>query len=189
MFRSRNRDDPGLWSLAQSGAGFVVPSDEGGSTRSLEIELYNALPSPRSDVSLDDVLVFKTRREAELAALRAAMDQLYLDVAGAPDVPRAKTAALDKLSRAISDLDRAAAETWPHRLATSVKIELSAEALINALIGAAAAMSSNVPVHLGAALGSLGSVVKFSVTPKGVRKLPPDARDFAYVLSAKRDLG
>jgi hypothetical protein len=77
-----NQREPGLWSMAQTGRALFLPPEMSHETRAIEIELYNALPVPSDEVSLEDILLFKDRRNDELLALRAAMNQLYLEVIG-----------------------------------------------------------------------------------------------------------
>jgi hypothetical protein len=82
-----NQREPGLWSMAQVGRTVFLPPEVSHEAQAIEIELYNALPIPSDEVSLDDILLFKDRRNDELLALRRAMDRLYLEVVNTAAFP------------------------------------------------------------------------------------------------------
>jgi hypothetical protein len=66
--------EPGLWSMAKTGGRLCLHPDVSHETRAIEIELYNVLPAPSDEVSLEDILLSKVRRKDELMALRGAID-------------------------------------------------------------------------------------------------------------------
>lgn len=122
---SRN---PGQWSLHQSGKNLVLPHGMSTEVVCADIQLNNCLPVPTASIPLQEVLEFKQRRADELAALRQTLDELYLEVVSAADIPRAKIAAISRLERAIADLDRVAAVSWVDRLFASRKVSLDVNA-------------------------------------------------------------
>jgi hypothetical protein len=93
--------EPGQWALAQSSPDLVIPSSLSEPTRSIEVELHDALPIPASDVHVHEVLQFKQRRQSELLTFRAAMDGLYSRIIASPDSARAKDAAVLALENAL----------------------------------------------------------------------------------------
>ena len=58
-FRQLSMREPGLWALGQSAARFYAPGDSSPSARGIEVELYEALPTPPDNVGLSDVLEFR----------------------------------------------------------------------------------------------------------------------------------
>jgi hypothetical protein len=72
--------------------------------QAIEIDLYGMLPVPAPEVEYGDILDFRSRRRPELLQLRSYLDELYVDVIDSKDVPRAKTVAINKIEKALSDL-------------------------------------------------------------------------------------
>ncbi|MBS0354764.1 MAG: hypothetical protein JSR83_12810 [Proteobacteria bacterium] len=189
-FRRLESEQPGLWAIGQSGRDFVVPHAAATQTRAVELELIEALPIPPDNVSLPEVLEFKSLRGSELLALRATLDALYLELAGSADIPRAKTAAIDRVARSIADLNSAAKESWPARIKSSLKIELNIpEIAAKAAVGCAIALGLGVPPSVGAAVGAASAAsLKINVRDFFAPKLPAELRDFAYVYHHVREL-
>lgn len=189
-FRRLELEQPGSWSIGQSAGDFVVPREVSAPTRALELELVGALPIPPDNVSLAHVLEFKRRREAELLGLRTTLDELYLEAVGSADIPRAKTAAINRLVHSIADLNAAAHESWAARIKSSLKIELNIpEITAKAAIGCAVAFGLGVPAAVGAAVGAAAAAsLKINVRDLFAPKLPETLRDFAYVYHHIREL-
>lgn len=155
----------------------------------VDIELYNMFPSP-AEVSFEDILEFKLRRNDEIVALRAAMDQLYIDVITSNDIPRSKHIAIKKLESILRDLNLVATESWKNTILSSLKIELNAPNIaVNALAGASTSMLFDVSPELGAALGAFSSMLRFEVTLSNDNIfLQERIRDFSYVFHAAQEL-
>jgi hypothetical protein len=188
--RQLNEQEPGKWTLAQNGDQFVLPQDMSKKTSSIEVELYNILPSPGDDVSYEDLLNFKINRNDELRAFRACMDSIYLEVTKSGDIPRSKNIALTNLEKSISDLTTVADEAWKSKFLSGFKVELSIPNIIeNSIKGAGLAAMSSLPISLGAAAGAVASLMKFdfSSAPKvtGTKGL---SSDFAYISRVNREL-
>lgn len=187
---ARNAKEPGAWSLAQQSP-LLASSTEGTvDTRSIEVELYSAIPVPSEDVPFQDVLEFKQRRAAELLQFRAAMDALYQETIGAADIPRAKLQAQAYLERAVQDLNDAFGESFARRLLASFKVELNVPNIAGlAFAGGAAASSFGLSVGVGAAAGAIAAAVKFNLAHirKGAN-IPERLRDYAYLHHIEREL-
>lgn len=182
--------EPGLWALGQLGADFYELPDTSLPVRAVEIELHDALPTPPDTVSLADVLEFKTRRAAELLALRGTLDELYLEIERSQDIPRAKVAAVDRLARSLSELRAAANESWSARLASSLKVELNVpEIAAKATLGVALAVGLGVPPAVGAAIGAASAAsLKLNVREIFAPRVPTNLLDFAYVYHQSTEL-
>jgi hypothetical protein len=109
-----NRDEPGCWSLAQTGSDLFVPPEWAPETRTIEVQLYNVLPSPPDGIPLAEILEFKENRRDELIALRLLLDDLYQGVINSADLPHARTAAIDRLEAAVQAVQSVAAEDGPN---------------------------------------------------------------------------
>lgn len=188
-FEQLSAREPGLWTIGQSAPGFYAPREGSGPTRGIEVELYEALPTPPDNVALPDVFEFKFRRASELGALRASLDELYLDISKTGDIPRAKTAALDRLGTTVGNLNKVANEAWPSRIISSVKVELNLpDIAAKASAGLVIALSVGVPGAVGAAIGAVAASVKININEILAPRLPSSLRDFAYVYHQLKEL-
>jgi hypothetical protein len=188
-FEELNRREPACWSIGQATVAFVNPESSAAAVRAIEVDLTCALPVPAGTVSLADVLEFKRRRNAELMALRYALDQMYLQISNARDIPRARDASINSLERTLVELHKASSEAWPSRALRSVKVELNIPNIVSkAAAGAASAFAFGLPPAVGAGAGAVMSAIKFDVRELRTPKLPQHLKDFAYVFHAQREL-
>lgn len=189
-FKENNNVEKGSWSIAQPQRKLIL--DEGSSiqTRSLEIELYDCLPIPSSIVSLEDILIFKQRRNDELLEFRYLMDSLYQDVETSFDIERQFRKTIEQLQSKIVDIHRVMDESKITRLKASISVNLDLNAaVIGGLKGFLAGKYFSFPTEWGAIIGAASSVIKFNapltLKPK---QTPNELRDFAYLYFAHKEL-
>ena len=185
-FEDWNRKSPGEWSLAQFGGSLWLPLMVT-SKPTIEMQLYSALPVPADDVSLADVLEFKHRRSSELLALRSAMDDVYLDVIKAADVPRAKVHAIAQLESRIRDLHAIFDETWKSKFLSTIKIDLNADVAVKAAGAAWAAVAFDFDPLVATAIGA-ASAIKFDVKNLRRPELPEALKAYAYLHKIEKEL-
>ena len=189
-WRLNEEQEPGTWSLGQSGTEFWLPESARIESRTLEVELYSVLPVPGPNTPFDDILEFKSRRQSELQAFRTSMDDLYGSITTAGDIPRSKVLAITRLERALEDLHKATAESWSRRLLGSIKIEVSLLQVIGgAAVGAKVASKFSLPIEWGAAVGAAAAAVKLDIKQSGISvRSAPVRSDFAYVYRVEQEL-
>ena len=187
---ARNRASPGAWSLAQNSLLLASTGNGTVNTRAIEVELYSALPVPTADIPFEDILEFKKRRADELHRFRNSMDELYLYVANAADIPRAKLQVISQLHSSLQDLNSVFDETFRSRLLGSLKVELNLPNLVTGALGGAwAASEINMPLQFGAAVGTVLSAIKFDMTQiQRAKAIPDSLRDYAYLHHITREL-
>jgi hypothetical protein len=190
-FRLNEKQEPGAWTLAQQGESFWLPDDERIRTRVIEATLYKALPVPGADVAIQDILEFKIRRADELLALRTELDSLYLSLVSEADIPRATSAALARLTKALLDVDKISTETWATKLRSTLKVDISLTNVTSgAMLGATAAATFAFPVAIGAGLGAAGAVVKFELKPEAAgAKASAGSPSITYARKVESELG
>lgn len=186
----RNKKFPGVWALAQNSSKLFVPSETETDTKTIEMELYSALPTPTGDIAIEDILEFKQRRNDELLNFRAAMDQTYLEIISSGDIPRAKNAALNHLEKTIVELNSVVNETWPKKLLSSLKVEINIPNLVtHAALGSGLALSFGLSGGAGAAIGAAAAAFKFDLgVSKGYKNLPGDIKDYAYLHRIEQEI-
>lgn len=189
-FQKLTKSEPGAWSIAQCSNALFLPVEGVKQEQSVEVDLYRALPVPAAEVPLQEILEFKNRRAPELAALRAALDELYLQVVSSADIPRARIAALASLEAKLHDLHLVFEERWTRRIMSSIKIELNIPELVAKAAGTAALASSfNLPIATCAAGVAAASAIKFEAKPcSRLNGLPKELRALAYVKYAHEEL-
>ena len=128
VLKYRNQKEPGCWSLAQSGRSLQfpypslqIPCQSSEESRTIQVELYKALPVPPNTASLEDILNFKEKRKDELLHFRFAMDKLYERVINSGDISHTKNSVIEELQKTIIDLNKVFNETWSSRLLSRVK--------------------------------------------------------------------
>jgi hypothetical protein len=186
----KNILEPGSWSLGQDSQTLIAPLTGTVETRCIEVELYSAVPVPTPDVSFEDILDFKRRRNDELKSFRSAMDALYQEVIGAADIPRAKLQAIAGLESAVQELNKVFRENFARRFLSSLKVELNVPNItMGAAGGAVAASKFGLPLELGAAAGAIGAAVRFDLpyVRKGIN-IPDRLKDYAYLIHVEREL-
>ncbi|WP_141431412.1 DUF6236 family protein [Bacillus sp. 03113] len=194
--RMNNEVEKGCWSLGQENIDLVLPRSETVLDRGIEFNLYNGLPVPSSDVSFEDIMHFKEKRNDELLEFRFLMDNFYQELLKSGDSERAMLTYIENIYRKIISIDKVMNESKIKRFRGSVKIRFDlGEAIRNTFFGAIGAAGAgtilNVPITagLGATMGFASSFIKInsemSLKPKGI---PTELKDYAYLYYADKEL-
>jgi hypothetical protein len=167
-FNLNEKNQPGCWSIAQQSTSQYYPEQickEG-----LEFDLFNILPVPSGKVPLNDILEFKAKRHDELVAFRTYLDEIYQQIIGAKDIPRAKVAALQRLELALKDIDKTLNESGIQRIASSIKTVINEDftGVLGAGLGGAGLSSviGMAPLISGLACAGLVLSIKPLIMPK-----------------------
>ena len=169
-FEAAEQKEPGVWCLEQEGAKLFLPPELRRRTQSrgLQVALDKLLPVPADGVPVSDILNFKQKRAAELAAFQSAMDGLYQMITSTQDTARAYEVARDFVQRAVADMFRAMNESMATKIIASFKVALNVTDMMSA-------------AQIGNVSGALGPAIKLATmateTPSVLKKLGP----FAYV--------
>ncbi len=185
--------NPGQWSIHQSGNQLIIPSSMSTELITADISLTNCLPIPKADFPLDKLLDFKLKNQDELLALRATLDELYLEITKSADIPRSQIAQIQRLNNAISDLNKVAQLSWGERILAShkVSLDLNYGSIVGGLVtsGIVGSMYSN-PI-LGLFVGSLQTIasgLKFEVTlSEQLETLHGKQLDLSYLSSIQKE--
>lgn len=185
-FEKHDKDEPGLWSLAQlSASPFFLNSNP---VNAIEYQLWDTLPVPRANVPLNDILEFKAKRTDELLALRIYLDEMYESVVSSADIPRAKTSAIAKLEVALSDVDKALKEFGIAKAISSLRGYIAGEFanIVGVGLGAASIASSIQMSPL--LLGTVGASIAFAIKPVLCPKTRKESHPLTYVSSVRKEL-
>lgn len=103
-FRDLDEKEPGKWSLAQGERSFVwkgqAVENDGGTL----VELHRAIPIPKHDVPLAEVLEFRERRRDELLLLRLHLEGFAIDVERSGDSEAALRQRLAEIDQACANV-------------------------------------------------------------------------------------
>lgn len=193
VFRELDRTAPGAWALAQGERSFLwhdgQTQENGGSL----LELHRAIPIPKHDVPLAEVLEFKERRRDELLLLRQHLDTFASDIERATDKEQALSAKVAEIDRACANLLEVGRE-WQFpvhvsNLKTSFSLDLSriivpGVAAFGAQktfsLGVTAAITAAIPVALASVLSVKGDW--------GLRSLKRPASPYRYAYHMHEEL-
>ncbi|KNZ40570.1 DUF6236 family protein [Acetobacterium bakii] len=190
VLQEKNKTEEGRWSIAQPNSKLLFPKELCTETKCLEVELYQSLPIPSSEVSLNDVLMFKERRKDELMHFRRLMDEFYLSIINSNDIPRTKIKIIDEIQGSIIALQRLMNESKFKRLLGSVKVELDITNIIKGgILGASTGAIFGFSPEIGAVLGLASSAIKVSYESVLVpNSLPKELKDYAYLYYEHKEL-
>ncbi|WP_104656870.1 DUF6236 family protein [Ralstonia insidiosa] len=103
-FREKEQQSPGSWAIAQGENTFNIAgglqNDLGGAV----VSLHRAIPLPKHDVPLAEILEFRNRRHDELLLLRSCIDDLLAEVNGAEDATEALHSKVKEVDKACANL-------------------------------------------------------------------------------------
>jgi hypothetical protein len=196
-FVDRDRQEPGLWSLAQGENSLLLRTHGFAAGNAIQLTLHRAIPVPDKDVPLAEVLEFKQRRDAELLALRVEIDSMVAAVGAAEAGAQALAAQIAKVDKACADALRVGAEwQFPIRLMnlrTSGEIRPLA-ALAVGIAAFAGPMEFGLPTSAAVLTGIAGAAVsnasalKLSYDGIEFRPLRPRQGPWRYVYNFHKEL-
>ncbi len=155
----------------------------------LNIKFINALPSPREDSKLGDILDFKNKRKDELLNFRVVMDDFYDLIKDSNDYSHLKYNLLkfqEKLKKNIIGLDKLMSDSKLEKVLSISKtiINIKSPSFWSTALGTI--VSPFTPILLF--FGSLSGLIEIShclVKKRNVKRIKKQKNDFAYIYSAK----
>ncbi len=135
-FKELNAQEPDTWSIGQIGTELSeqrTQKDEVSKLQLLELKINEMLPTPRQNVSLEDILLFKENRHAEFMDFRHYLDSFLDNIITSNNSIRAESQNIYQLKQSIENLRKIAKESQIMSFKNSVKI-LSTLAPLGALI-------------------------------------------------------
>lgn len=101
-YKDLEHAEPGVWALAQGENSFLLKEGLADEGKGALVELHRAIPIPKHDVPLAEILEFRQRRQDELILLRLQLESFVSEIEGSED----KVSALHKR---LAELDQACA--------------------------------------------------------------------------------
>lgn len=182
---------PGTDSIEDENIIYQAPVGEGFAC--IETRFLRAVPTPRDDVSLDDILVFKRRREAELLAYRERVNELQAALSKAESNAAAKHALVKFEESQRKELMNMMAAMADSGIATVLgSLKTLVKTTKPAFWGAAAALMAPAAPPLSVALAGMaaGSTVEASayrVDRRNEKRANERKFPFSYVQHAKEE--
>lgn len=181
-----------IWSIAQPTREIILPENKSILKENLQVELYNCLPVPAIDTPFETILDFKQRRNSELQAFRALLDNMYEDIISHPDADFATRKSIENIENALIDIDRTLGESKIRRSVKNMKAQLNISQLVNTGVKFAAGtvIGQNLGLGrfsgiVGAGLSAINITKTISQTPKF---LSPEQTDYAYLFYIKKEI-
>ncbi|PSW66716.1 hypothetical protein C0W88_00650 [Photobacterium leiognathi subsp. mandapamensis] len=181
------------WSIAQPSSQLLIPDNYAKQQGCLEFELYEAIQIPTGNVSLNDVIDFKKKREPELLALRDSMDSIVDGIMASQDIPKRKNKAILKLHRDLNSFNKVMKETKFERVKRSLTT-IATDPWFG-VAGTGSLIKDYLPENYQsyvqglnvAALGVCALRFGYKETFVG-RDVPSEFKHFAYLSSIHREL-
>lgn len=96
--------EPGVWALAQGENSFSWKENFLDIDKGTLVELHRAIPIPKHDVPLAEILEFKERRKDELLLLRYKLESFISEIENSLDKSKALNKSIEELDQACSNL-------------------------------------------------------------------------------------
>lgn len=109
-YRDLELSEPGVWAIAQGENSFLLKDGLAFEEEGVLIELHRAIPVPKHDVPLAEVLEFRRRRRDELLLLRHELDTFASDIERSDDKSLALRTRVLELDQACANLLRVGKE-------------------------------------------------------------------------------
>ncbi|MEB6107597.1 DUF6236 family protein [Klebsiella aerogenes] len=177
------------WSLGQTSDVVTMPSANIELRAVCEFNLYNAIASPIGDVSIHDVLEFKSFRNDELQCLRQTIDDCVYKISANPGDKNAYDRELDRVKLAISDYQKVIDETKFQTIKRNFTTFFAAPAL--GVVTVAGMIDDFHPYMDAINLLGVGSCVA-GMAYKALfieKNIPLEHKPIAYLVHAGRELG
>lgn len=191
-FEINNSNKGQIWSIAQPTKNIILPSDKCVTSRNIQVELYDCIPVPSANVSLDDILNFKEHRYDELLEFRSLLDKMYDSIRNNADADFSKNKCIEMLQNKVIEINRVMDESKIKRFLNSIKVELDITELIKSGLKLCAGyeIGKNIGFLLiGSALGLASATIniksEFSLKPNAI---PAELKDYAYLFYQSREL-
>lgn len=102
-FLDLEQSQPGAWALSQGENSFLWRDGLADAGKGSLVELHRAIPVPKQEVPLAEILEFRQRRRDELVLLRYHLESLVSEIERSTDKPTA-------LQKRVTDVDQACAD-------------------------------------------------------------------------------
>ena len=127
----QSNDTSTIWTYHQmEGASLIIPDEFKEKKKTLQIELINQLPVPNENVSFEELLKFKEKRNDEFKKLHNTIDSMYLEILKSPDYEITKKKIFYELNQDIINIKKVSKEKWHTTFDFSMNYEFSLKDLV-----------------------------------------------------------
>jgi hypothetical protein len=184
-FAALDARDQGRWTTSRSASSLTIIGDSAAAEQGLNLRLYQAIPVPAGEVPFADVLDFRSKRQAELKALRGTIDEAFLEILAAPDVPFAEVSAVDRIDAAVRDLLACSKENRFRQFLSNIDFSFDWRSAGEA---GYATVQQGLPITAAVA-GAIGAGIAVGTTIGSLRAKKSQAKSpFEYAVAIHRDL-
>lgn len=158
--------------------------------RTIEFELYKAIPIPQRSIPIEEILNFKEKYNDELIMLRLCLSAMYDEIISSPDQIFTQNTKMLQLEKAICDLHKSmdSHKVMKNKCLVSHKIVLRADfsdlvGSISAAYGFYEEMNNlGVSQYFSAFLASVGAFIKIGIKRNEIiEDIPNELKDYAYI--------
>jgi Family of unknown function (DUF6236) len=103
-FHDLENHEPGVWALAQGESSFLLKQGITVDGNGAYVELHRAIPIPKHDIPLAEILEFKQRRQDEITYFRLKLESFVTEIKKSSDRPSALKERVAEIDKACADL-------------------------------------------------------------------------------------
>lgn len=191
-FFALDGENPGQWAVCNFEDAIdlfkgLEPLAGSGPKTAASLDLGSLFPVPNREVPFEDILNFKTKRNAELQRLRSHIDEVVV-AAQAADHENWGTAALGKLSNGLEEYFKVCRESKIPMKLTNIKCKLNYKTVLGGAAAIPIISNYAIPDSLKLLL-SAGAVISCLLEAELSPRLKPRNSPYEYIARYKRDFG
>ncbi|MDX7924087.1 DUF6236 family protein [Aeromonas media] len=180
-----------IWAVGQSGGEQLILPPGQSKIDMIDIQLFNKMPIPLSDVPFAELLEFRSRYRDELIRLRFYLDKLREKILRSDDDKRSLDAVFYEIAKSLEDIDNAMTGKGIKHVKETLSLYINNPAIgFWTCLGGISTAALGVPVELaGAASLAIPTMFKCVSRCIEVNNHAPDFNnDFAYAFQVKSKL-
>lgn len=186
-YDSLQNREPGLWSFANTNAGYTLSDPRFGSYPAFLMRLQNSILLPSRETSFEDISNYRLRRTRELQNLQYHIENLAMETTKSEFTELVQTIQYEKFNKSLSEYNKSISEANFLKRISSIEIKLNWSSLIASAGSYISASQDNFYLGLGllagAGISSISLESTFGPKPRTAEALP-----FEYVFLANEDM-
>lgn len=190
-YQNLEHAEPGVWALAQGENSILWKAGLTNEGEGALLELHRAIPIPKQDVPLAEILEFRQRRHDELRLLRYQLESFVREIEGSIDKPLSLQKRIAELDQACANL-LAVGREWQFPVYLSnmkASFSLSPQKFLPAVAGGWKMGEPYGLMAAAAAAGLAGAVSTLDIKADyGLRSIKRPANPYRYAYQIHQEL-
>jgi hypothetical protein len=178
------------WTLHQIGDSTIIMDGYNKDFNSIKVRLQECLPVPTENVSFEQILNFKLKRNDELLALHTSIDELYIEILKSPDSNFSSKKCISELNLSIQNLEKSSNETFKHlnKYDLTTELNINAKDIALALGGGVVFdfYTNGLTIPIATIIAGLGSLINIKASNSRSFEPAENKLKLSYLANAKK---